>query len=202
MQKKTWNVMKELIGKTRKSEPHLPGKLLINEQEVSGKVEIANEFNTFFTNIGAELAKNIPNASRPFESYIKKVDTTMPTDSLTINEVKEAFSSLKKKVDEISFNVIKNRFSELNMPLKYLFDMSLESGIFLDKLKIARVIPLYKAGDPANISNYRPISVLPCFSKMLERIMYNRLYKYLTTEKFLYPKQFGFQRGHSTEISL
>ena len=83
--------MKELIGKTRKLEPHLPGKLLINEQEVSGKEEMANEFNNFLTNIGAELAKNIPNASRPFESYIKKVDTTMPTDSLAINEVKEAF---------------------------------------------------------------------------------------------------------------
>ena len=87
--------MKELIGKTRKSEPHLPGKLLINEQEVSGKVEIANEFNTFFTNIGAELAKNIPNASKPFESYIKRVDTTMPTDSLTINEIKEHSFHLK-----------------------------------------------------------------------------------------------------------
>ena len=74
------------------------------------------------------------------------------------------------------------------MPLKYLFHISLESGIFPNKLKIARVIPLYKDGDPANISNYRPISVLPCFSKMLERIMYNRLYKYLTTEKILYPK--------------
>ena len=64
---------------------------MINEQEVSGQEEMTNEFNTFFTNIGAELAKNIPNASRPFESYIKKVDTTMPTDSLAINEVKEAF---------------------------------------------------------------------------------------------------------------
>ena len=60
--KNIWNVMKELIGKTRKSESHLPGKLLINEQEVSGKAEIVNDFNTFLTNIGAELAKNIPNA--------------------------------------------------------------------------------------------------------------------------------------------
>ena len=73
--------MKELIGKTTKSEPHLPGKRLINEQEVSGKEEMAKEFNTFFTNIGSELARNIPNVSRPFESYIKKVDTTMPPDS-------------------------------------------------------------------------------------------------------------------------
>ena len=90
MQKEKWNVMKELLGKTRKSESHLPGKLLINEQEGSGKEEMANEFNTFFTSIDEELAKDIPNASWPFESYIKKVDTTMLTDSLKINEIKEA----------------------------------------------------------------------------------------------------------------
>ena len=64
-------------------------------------------------------------------------------------------------MDEVSFNVIKNCFSELNIPLKYLFEVPLESGIFPDELKIARVIPLFKAGDLANISNYRPISVLP-----------------------------------------
>ena len=75
---------------------------------------MANEFNNFFRNIGAELAKNIPNASRPFESYIKKVDTTIPTDSLTINGVKESFFSLEINkspgYDEINFNVIKNCF--------------------------------------------------------------------------------------------
>ena len=101
--------MKELIAKTKKSEPHLPGKCLINEQEVSGKEEMANQFNTFFTNIGAELVKNIPNLSRPFKSYFKKVDRTMPTDSLTINEVRETFFVLKLNkstgCDEISFNV-------------------------------------------------------------------------------------------------
>ena len=93
-------------------------------------------------------------------------------DSLTINEVKKTFFSLKINkspgYDEISFNVIKNCFSEINMLLKYLFEMSLESAIFPDKLKFFRVIPLFKAGDLANISNYRPISILPCFSKILE----------------------------------
>ena len=70
---KTPIVMKELISKTRKSEPHLPGKILINEHEVSGKEEIANECNAFFTNIGTELAKKVPNVSSPFESsFLKK----------------------------------------------------------------------------------------------------------------------------------
>ena len=78
------------------------------------------------------------------------------------------------------------------MALKYLFEMSLENGMFSDKLRISRLIPLFKAGDPVNISNYRPMSVLPCFSKMLEKIMYSRLYKYLTIEKILYHKQLGF----------
>ena len=87
--------MKELISKTGKSDPPLPGKILINEHEVSGKEEIANEFNTFLTNIDPELVKKVPNTSRPFKSYFKKVDTTMPTDSLTISEIKEEFFSLK-----------------------------------------------------------------------------------------------------------
>ena len=71
------------------------------------------------------------------------------------------------------------------MPLKCLFEMSLESEIFPDKLKIVRVIPLFKAGDPVNISNYRPISVLPCFSKMLERIMYNRSYESFERNQYI-----------------
>ena len=90
--------------------------------------------------------------------------------------------------DEISSNIIKNSFSELNYPHKYLFEKSIEKGVFLDVLKIATVTPLFKSGDPSNISNYRPIFVLLCFSKILERIMNNRLYKYLTTEKLLFSK--------------
>ena len=158
------------------------------------------------TSIGPDLARKIPTASKTFESFLNKIDITMPADSITINEYKESFFPLKTNkspgYDEISSNVIINCFSELNDPLKYLFEKSIEKGVFPDALKIARVTPLFKGGDPSNISNYRPISVLPCFSKILERIMYNRLYKYLTTEKLLYSKQFGFQTGLSTEHAI
>ena len=127
----------------------------------------------------------------------------MQADSIIIYELKQAFFSLKTnkspRYDEISSNVIKNCFSELNDPLKYLFEKTIEKGIFPDTLKNARVTPVFTGGDPSDISSYRPISVLPCFSKILECIIYNRLYKYLTSEKLLYSKQFGFQSGLSTE---
>ena len=80
-----------------------------------------------------------------------------------------------------------------------IFKLSLQKRCFPEELKIARVTPIYKADDVNEIGNYRPISVLPCFSKILERIMYNRLFKYLTTNEILHKKQFGFQKGHSTE---
>ena len=150
----------------------------------SGENEIANEFNKYFADIGPSLAKDIPKPSILFESFLKRVNTTLPSQSLSLNELKDAFFSLKTNkspgADEINFNVIKHCFGELCGPLKYLFDLSLQSGVFPDLMKIAIVSPIFKTGDTADISNYRPISVLPCFSKILERVMYNRLYKYLT----------------------
>ena len=80
--------------------------------------------------------------------------------------------------------------------------LSFEKARFPDSLKIAKVTPVYKSGDSSSLSNYRPVSVLPCFSKMLEHIMYTRLYNHLQENKILYSKQFGFQRGHSTDYAI
>ena len=63
-------------------------------------------------------------------------------------------------------------FRALYIPLLNIFNLSLEKRIFPDELKTARVTPVYKTGDENDFGNYRPISFLPCFSKMLERIMY------------------------------
>ena len=83
-----------------------------------------------------------------------------------------------------------------------IFNLSLSTGIFFDKLKIAKVSPVFKNGEKDLLTNYRPISVLPCFSKILERVMYDRLYSYLTENKIPFKKQFGFRSGHSTHHAL
>lgn len=84
----------------------------------------------------------------------------------------------------------------------YIFNLSLKNGVFPDRLKLARVIPVFKSGDDSNLSNYRPISILPCFSKILERIMYNRLSSYLQNHNILYNNQYGFKKGHSTQHAV
>ena len=104
--------------------------------------------------------------------------------------------------DEINFNVIKTCFGSLHKPLLHIFSHSLQSGIFPDKLKIARVTPLFKKGSDSELGNYRLISVLPCFSRILEKIMYNRICKHLKEKDILYKKQFGFQQKHSTEYDI
>ena len=149
--------MKEVLDKTNKPGSRLPTKLVIKKNDLTSKIGIVNEFNKFFTYIGPELARKISVASTTFESFLNKIDITIPVDSITINELKEVFFSLKTNkstgYDEISSNVIINCFSKLNDALRYLFEKSIERGVFPDALKIARVTPLFKGGDPSNISN-------------------------------------------------
>ena len=204
--RKTWGVMKEILGKCNTKPSTLRTKITVNKTDIFDAAKIADEFNKFFTNIGTDLANKIPNASKPFDSYIPKANTSMESQPLSINEPKDAFFSLKITKspghDGVSFNVIKKCFGELCKPLKYLFNLSIVKGIFPDDLKIAKVTPIYKADNSSNVSNFRPISVLPCFSKMLERIMYSRLQKYLKDHNIQYDKQFGFQTGHSTDHAI
>ena len=130
----------------------------------------------------------------------KKVDVLQLEYPLSINEVKDEFFSLQTNTspvhDEISVDNIKSCFGSLSKSLSQIFRLSLEERIFPDDLKTAKVTPIFKARDENDFGNYRPISVLSCFSKMLEKIMYKRLFNHLSEQKLLYQKQFGFQQGH------
>ena len=84
----------------------------------------------------------------------------------------------------------------------YLCNLSFSTGIVPDELKIAKVVPIYKSGPCSDFTNYRPVSVLCAFSKIYERLVYNRLINYLYLNDMLYKYQFGFREKHSTELAL
>jgi len=127
----------------------------------------------------------------------------MDNSELSIEELRSAFDMLQTNksvgLDEINGNVLKSVFDIIELPLFIIFKLSLKNGDFPDQLKLAKIIPIYKNGDDSLESNYRPISILSCFSKILERIMYNRIYNFIEKNNILYPKQFGFRRKHCTE---
>ena len=104
-------------------------------------------------------------------------------------------------VDGISNSLLKSIKSEIVQPVTVLINQMLTTGIFPDKLKIAKVVPLYKKGDNTLFPNYRPISILPSLSEIFEKIVYSQLYAYFECNKLLYSSQYGFRQGHSTEFA-
>ena len=93
-------------------------------------------------------------------------------------------------------------FNLICAPLTYIINLSLNSGVVPQEMKIARVIPLFKSGDKSLFTNYRPVSVLPVFSKFLERIVYNRLINFLNKYDILSRNQYGFRKNYSTAHAL
>ena len=98
--------------------------------------------------------------------------------------------------------LLKHISSFITEPLKYLSNLSLSEGVFPMELKLANVIPLYKADDAFEFNNYRPVSLLCVISKVFEKVMYNRLIDFLETFSILNNSQFGFRKMHSTYMAL
>ena len=122
------------------------------------------------------------------------------------DEFEEAFKSLKRNKapghDGLGVNIITSVYEFLKKPLLKIFNQSINLCIFPEKMKIAKVTPIYKSGKKQLLRNYCPISVLSCFSKILERIMYIRVYNYLTDNNLLFHKQFGFRKGRTFDHAL
>ena len=114
-------------------------------------------------------------------------------------------SSLKNGAagwDEFTPQMIKEIRSSINSPLVHICYLSLQQGLFPDELKIANVLPLFKACEPWVFNNYRPVSLLCVLSKVYEKIMYNRLIIFLENYDILFENQFGFRKLHSSYMAL
>ena len=128
----------------------------------------------------------------------------MQHKSASISELKDTFFSLKLNKslghDEISFNVIKKCFNELYEPLKHKLNLSIKTRVFSDQLKIAGVSQVYKADDSSDTTNYRPISAFPCFSEILETIIYNHLFSYVSKKNLYNQKNSVFNLAIQSTI--
>ena len=97
---------------------------------------------------------------------------------------------------------IKETINLLAAPLSHICNLSFEHGVFPDKLKIAKILPVFKSNDPSLFSNYWPISILSCLSKVLEKLFYLRLSEFLTKFNILNHHQYGFRPHHSPAMAI
>ena len=183
-------------------------QLVQNGKIVQNSKEIANIFNNYFVNIAGKIDSEIPRTRKsPLDYLDEKLEKSFFSISLTNSaEVEGIIAQLKNKKSVGPYSILCNLLKMLchlvSPILATLVIESFSSGIFPDKLKIAKVITLHKKGSTENPSNYRPISLLSIFSKIFEKVMYKRLYELLKKNNILYSSQFGFRSKHSTSHTL
>lgn len=186
----------------------------INDKSSCNAIDIAEAFNNYFSSIAEKLLNNnssgVPSGNnKDFLCYLYQnfyhSFPKMNFSNTNAYEIQKIILSMKPKnshgYDEISLKIVKSSAPYILSPLTYLCNKILLTGIFPDRLKYSEVKPLYKKGDKSEISNYRPISLLPTFSKIIEKIMYKRLYAHLNNNNILAMEQFGFRKESSTEMA-
>ena len=196
--------MKEVINKNKTR--NCSSKFQLNDACITDKTKIANGFNYYFVNVGPNLANSTPHTTVSPLNIINERNTFSfyinPTTETEIISLIKLLKNGSSGYDSISATAVKNTATAFITPLTHIMNLSLSSGIFQEELKIARVIPLFKSGDAMLFCNNRPVSVLPLFSKILERLMYNRLISFINKHNLVFNFQFGFREGHSTNLAL
>lgn len=193
-----WKRLNEVL----KRGPSKPAIHVIKRDDVTlqGKV-LAEAFNSYLTNLVSST--HIPSSMAYMKPRNEHSAVFFPTDQ---NEIISIMSSLKNSnscdIDDLQIKPIKHVLDFLSPVLTHIMNLSLSSGLFPKKMQTAKVIVLYKGGNKNEFSNYRPISILPVFSKCLEKIIHNRVTSFCTKFSLISDSQYGFRRGRSTEFAL
>ena len=150
------------------------------------------------------LAKKFNGSLANFMNHLRGTYiNSMFLNEMTINEVAKEITYNTKKgfgIDRLSLKVLQCIGNYISESLTHIFNLSLSSGKIPHELKVSIVTPVYRANDNKQLTNHRPISVLTCFSKILEKLMYKRLLDYFAVNSILYGHQYGFRSKHSTSF--
>ena len=188
--KKTWQTISDIICKSN-TKRKLLDKIIVDSKVIQGKEEICGKFNEFFANIGPKLATQIqPTSNKTYDTFLKKrVLVSFDFTLITENDVLKHLSFLCTKnsagIGGISVKLLKKLSPSLINPLTLIINQSLVIEIFPNKLKIAKVLPLFKNDDPKIVDNYHPISLLTAISKLYETVVFSQLYEYFHKKQFI-----------------
>ena len=203
--KEMWKELHNLLNTKKKNKGNSITKLIMNNQEITKDKDIANAPNEHFTKIGKNLADKVRSGrNNSFRNYL----TDPISESLFLRptnnyEVLKEINQLKNKATtDIRVSLLKYVKQEIASGLVIIFNKSFEEGQFPELLKIAKVIPIFKSEERTDPSNYRPISLLSVFDKLLEKLMYNRLNPFFQKHNIFYKYQFGFRKNHATANAL
>ena len=204
--KKTWNQINQVIGKQSKG-PKLPQYFTDKGVKVTNDKSIAELFNKFFLEVGPRLSEKIKSPEgKSFKDFLtERISSSFNFEIVDSDHVSKIVRKLKPKSsfghDDISTIMLKCIAPSIIHVLTLIINQSLCTGIFPDRLKIAKIKPIFKKDDPHLTDNYRPISLLPSISKIFEKIVFLQLYEYFNTNDLLYESQYGFRQLHSTEFA-
>ena len=197
-QKSYWKIINRVMNKCRS--PKIP-PLLANNLFILNCKEKAKHFNDFFS----QQCKPIVNSSvLPILYFFteKIIDHITVKNDEIISLIRKINPSKARGSDGISGQMLLLCDDSAILPLKIIFSNILSTSIYPDLWKIANVTPIFKKGDKQLIKNYRPISLLPICGKILEKIIFNHLYSYLTANRLITKNQSGFRPGDSTTNQL
>ena len=204
--RKTWSLI-NLIVKKKKCKNDVPCVFTDAQKSYNTFSEIANGFNDFFVDVGPRLSESIPQSSKSFRDFLgDQYDEEFNFQEVNSFIINITLSKLKSKSsvgnDNISMKLLKEIMPIIVKPIIHLFNLSLNTGYIPDNYKCAKIIPIYKAGERDRFDNYRPISILPALSKLLEKIVAFQMIRYLEGNKMLYQHQYGFRRSRDTQQPL
>jgi len=207
--KKFWGIINELAGRSNKKDSFPIEKFASSTQPLTFTLhkKVADDFNIFFANVGKELADAISCGGDPVLSDSDyRLNSNFTLQPITALDLRRYVYSLRggsaPGYDGISADVLKSNFNTLCDPLLHIVNHSFISGVFPDCFKLAKVFPLYKSNDITNKNNFRPISLLSVFTKIIEKAVKDQLVFYLQTHNILSERQYGFRRDKNISDAL
>ena len=206
--KQLWKVINRIVNKHSDKTTVIP-YLTIDNIKIKKDQEIANELGKYFSQVGKNYARKVGASKTGIDDYLMRIRMCQKSIFLvptTQEEIKRLIEKLPNKTssgyDRINNIVLKELKEIICVPLTSLFNRSLAEGKFPNCMKLAEIVPLHKGGNTSAPNNYRPISLLITVSKLLEKIMYKRVYQFLVETNQLYSSQYGFRSQHSCDHAI